>query len=306
MNVSAAANAALERAAIDQSLARGTTEAVTWAKAGKAPLARPVEAEPAAGEERSPALTLDGFSGPLDQLLTLARGQKIDLAALPLDALVAQLTAALHQAPASVPLGQKADWVVMTAWLVQLRSRLLLPADAPAQQEAVVEATQLRERLAALDEVQALAAWLQRQPQLGRDVFARGVPERFGRASKPGQAVDVIAFLWASLALFDPEPAQAAASYRPRLFASYPVAEARERIRHRLAALPEGAALDRFLPDPPDASETDMRMTLRWRSAWSSTLIASLELAKQGEVVLGQGEDFQTIHVGWPMPEDRK
>jgi segregation and condensation protein A len=82
-----------------------------------------------------------------------------------------------------------------------------------------------------------------------------------------------------------------------RLFASYPVAAARERILHRLAALPDEAALDRFLPDPPDVPEADLRATLRWRSAWSSTLIASLELAKQGEVVLRQGGDFQTIHV---------
>jgi segregation and condensation protein A len=70
-----------------------------------------------------------GFAGPLDHLLALARAQTIDLAAISLTALLDQLAEALRQAPASVPLGQKGDWVVMAAWLVQLRARLLLPAD---------------------------------------------------------------------------------------------------------------------------------------------------------------------------------
>src|SRR5476651_496147 len=92
------------------------------------------------GEEGSPSLALDGFSGPLDHLLSLARAQKIDLSGISLTALLDQLAAALRQAPAATPLAQKGDWVVMAAWLVQLRALLLLPADAPAQQNAVVEA----------------------------------------------------------------------------------------------------------------------------------------------------------------------
>ena len=75
------------------------------------------------GEGGSPFLTLDGFAGPLDHLLTLARAQKIDLSRIALGALVDQLVVALRQASANMPLGQKADWVVMAAWLVQLRTR---------------------------------------------------------------------------------------------------------------------------------------------------------------------------------------
>jgi hypothetical protein len=67
------------------------------------------------------------------------------------------------------------------AWLVQLRTRLL-PADAPAQQDAVVETDTLRGRLVALEDIQAVAQWLERQPQLGHDVFARGRPEFFRHA----------------------------------------------------------------------------------------------------------------------------
>jgi segregation and condensation protein A len=95
------------------------------------------------------------------------------------------LTTALRQAPATFPLGQKADWVVMAAWLVQLRTRLLLPADAPGQHEAAAEADQLRGRLVALEAMQALAGWLERRPQPGHDVFARGRPELFGISVRP-------------------------------------------------------------------------------------------------------------------------
>jgi segregation and condensation protein A len=268
------------------------------ADGGQALPAVAVEEGPGGGEGGSPHLTLDGFSGPLDHLLTLARAQQIDLSAISLAALVDQLVVALRQAPGKMPLGQKGDWVVMAAWLVQLRARLLLPADAPAQQEATVEADALRGRLVALEDMQALAGWLERRPQLGHDVFARGQPEFFGVSVEAGQAVDGVEFLWASLMLFDDTTAvETTDVYRPRPFELYQVAEARDRILRRLAAIPQGAPLARFLPDPPEIADSEAQEKLRRRSAWSSTLIAGLELAKQGAVVLGQGEDFEAIYV---------
>jgi segregation and condensation protein A len=186
----------------------------------------------------------------------------------------------------------------MAAWLVQLRARLLLPADAPAQQDAVAEADQLRGRLVALEDIQALAKWLERRPQLGHDVFGRGQPEIFGNSVAAGPAVDGVEFLWASLALFDDATEKETTEvYRARPFELYQVAGARVRILRRLAAIPQGAPLARFLPDPPEIAESEARKKLRRRSAWSSTLIAGLELAKQGDVVLGQGGDFAPIHV---------
>src|SRR3954452_7924682 len=90
--------------------------------------------EPVPEEEGgTPLLTLDGFSGPLERLLTLARAQQVDLGGLSLRDLVDQLNAALQQATPAMKLSQKADWVVMAAWLMLLRSRLLLPADTPIQ-----------------------------------------------------------------------------------------------------------------------------------------------------------------------------
>ena len=151
----------------------------------------PEESMPS-GEGQAPGLELDGFSGPLDLLLDLAREHKIDLARLSLPALVDQMAAALERA---VPLGQKAGRVVMAAWLLQLRSRLLLPADASAQKAAAREAGRLRSGLAELRAVQALGAWLDAQPQLGRDVFAWGQPEKVDLSLVAGHEVDVTEFL---------------------------------------------------------------------------------------------------------------
>jgi hypothetical protein len=178
-----------------------------------------VEAWQDAAGQGTPRLALDGFEGPLERLLALARAQQVDLGRLSLTALLAQLEAAMRQAPATLPLGQKGDWVVMAAWLLQLRSRLLLPADTSAQQDAAVEADQLRGRLVELQAMQALAAWLERRPRLGHDVFARGRPEIFGVSVEPIPDLDLIEFLWASLALFDDDEAvpDIPTVYRPRL-----------------------------------------------------------------------------------------
>jgi len=255
-----------------------------------------------AGEgEGTPVLDLDGFSGPLDRLLALARAHEIDLTRLSLGALVDQLAAALDHAPPATPLGQKGDWVVMTAWLMQLRSRLLLPADPAVQSQAEAQAVELRDRLVDLQAMQALARWLDARPQLGRDVFARGQPEAFAAAIGAAPDVDVVGFLWASLALFDEvdDAADTAEVYRPRRRSWFSVAAARTRILALLTDAPDGQRLERFLPDIPDeavageATPSQVRRGL----AWGCTFVASLELAKQGDLTLAQEALFAPIHV---------
>ncbi|MBV9749062.1 MAG: hypothetical protein JO157_09620 [Acetobacteraceae bacterium] len=242
----------------------------------------------------TPHLELDGFSGPLEALLLLARANRIDLACISLPALVEQLVAALERRT-EAPLGEKADWLVMAAWLALLRTRLLLPPDAREQRTAAeAEAERLRGALLAAAEMQALAAWLTRRPQLGRDVFARGQPELVGLTVAPAHEIDFIEFLWAALDLFDDEVVDTASVYRPPVLDLYSVQDARARILRLLAQAPEGQLLDRLLPeqDAPVGTEGEAppapRSALRRRSAWSSTLAACLELAKQGEVTLAQ------------------
>ncbi len=264
-----------------------------------------IVAEPAmerGGEGRSPLLELGGFIGRLEQLLALARAQQIDLAALSLPDLVAQLTLALQEASGRTPLGLQGDWVVMAAWLVLLRSRLLLPADPATQEAAGDEAAQLRQGLVKLDEVQAAARWLDARQHLGRDVFPRGHPELVGLEATTAHQVDVIEFLWASLALFDDDLPQAdtAARYRPRWLDLYSIPDARLRILRLLTEAPDGRPLDQLLPKRANEAEVRAENVSKRRSAWTSTFVASLELAKQGDIVLDQEALFSPIQVSRP------
>ena len=255
---------------------------------------------------RTPRLSLHGYSGSLENLLALARSRRIDLGKIPLLELVEQLAAAVRDASPATPMGQKGDWVLMAAWLVQLRSLLLLPADAPAHQAAKDEADHFRDRLSGLAEIRALAAWLDDRPHLGRDGFVRGhPPESFGALLAAGPEIDVIEFLWASMALFDdggPDP-DVSEPYHPRWRALFSVAEARARILRRLAEKPDGLPFEQLLPEESAVAERPAGLALMQRAAWTSTLVASLELAKQGDVTLAQEEGFTAIHVS-PAPEE--
>jgi segregation and condensation protein A len=260
------------------------------------------------GSGRTPPLVLDGYQGSLEGLLTLARSRRIDLAKIPLLDLVDQLVMAVRDAPPTMPMGQKGDWLVMASWLVQLRSLLLLPADAPARQAARDEANRFRDRLSGLAEIQALAAWLDRRPHLGRDVFTRRQPaDGFGSLPliEAAPEIDVIEFLWASMALFDdggPGP-DVSETYRPRWRELYSIPEARARILRRLAETPDGLPLEQLLPEEAAAADARAEPVLKQRAAWTSTLVASLELAKQGDVALAQEDIFTAIHVSPAAPE---
>ena len=109
----------------------------------------------------------------------------------------------------------------------------------------------------------------------------------------------MIAFLWASLALFDDDTAVpgTAPLYRPLHLDLHVVTEARAGILQRLVEMPQGLSLDRLLPDERDHADGEPRKALRRRSAWSSTFIASLELARQGVVALAQAAFLDPIHV---------
>jgi segregation and condensation protein A len=243
-----------------------------------------------------PFLTLAGYQGTLEALLTLARARRIAWEKISVLELVDQLAAALRDAPAATQMTQKGDWLVMAAWLLQLRARLLWPAEAPEHRAAQDAADQVRERLSAWAGIQAVAAWLEARPQLGRDVFVRGRPENLDPMAEGAADIDVIEFLWASMALFDAGGAlgDVSEAYRPPWRDLYSIAEAGTRILQRLSETPDGLALERLLPDEAVTNQTS---ALRQRNAWTSTLIASLELAKQGAVRLAQADPFTPVRV---------
>ncbi|HZZ57123.1 MAG TPA: segregation/condensation protein A [Opitutaceae bacterium] len=252
-----------------------------------------------------PILHLDGFDGPMDLLLDLVERQRIDLGQMSILALVEQFLVAFDQMRDRVPIERRADWLVMATRLVLLRSRLLFPESPEAAKAAEQEAASALRRLDELVAMRAAAAWLGAQPILGERVFPRGMPERTGLQLGTEHEVDVIAFLWASLALFedDAPPPDTVTRYRPSWTDLYSVGEARDRILRILGEGGDGATLDRFLPEMPamtDENGTPFHDALSRSSAWATTFSASLELAKQGDVALAQAEAFWSVHVSRP------
>lgn len=240
------------------------------------------------GQGGSLALALDGFEGPLDLLLRLAREQKVDLGQISIVALVDQFTAALTAA-APPRLEVAAEWLVMAAWLAYLKSRLLLPpAERVAEEpdpEAMAEA--LAERLRALQRVQAAAAMLAGRPQLGRDVFARGAPETFQTVVREGVRADLPGLVLAWMGVLR------RARGRTRLTLAAldldSIDRAMDRLLRGLGVTPGWNRLVTFLPPRFQAGSVGMR------SAVAMTLLGSLELARQGRAELRQDEPFGPI-----------
>lgn len=247
----------------------------------------------AAGNSGAPGLRFDVWEGPLDLLLELARAQRVDLTRISVAELAAQFVTVLEAAIArrAVPLSRLADWLVMAAWLLVLRSRLLLPAGTAESAEAEREAADLRQRLADREAARRLADWLERRPQLGREVFGRGAAEPAATAEP---AADVTELLRACLKLLQVTPRERV--YRPQLPLLWRAPDALDRIRTLLPGLPEGATLEQFLPPPARADAALWR-----RSALASTLLAGLELSRDGAVTLEQDAAFQTI---WVSPAE--
>ena len=121
-------------------------------------------------------LDLDGWEGPLDLLLTLARSQKVDLRHISILALVEQYLRYIHQRQ-TVQLEVAADYLVMAAWLAYLKSALLLPRDPGVEPDPEELALRLQIRLERLNAMREAGARLMARDRLGRDVFARRAPE---------------------------------------------------------------------------------------------------------------------------------
>ena len=240
-----------------------------------------------------PVLAVEGFEGPLDWLVELARARRIDLTRLSIVELIDAFAGALETALAhAVPgdLARWADWLVLAATLIGLRSRLLLPPSDPAARAAAQEAEVLRCQLVGRQFVHDAAAWLGRQPQLGHDVFGRGAIV----SAPAARETDTTALLRACLLLLRvPEDEGAVAPPRPVFWT---VANAIMQIRTQLAGHPDGLSFVACLPLLPPAPGD---LALRCRAAVASTFVASLELARVGALHADQTEGVLRF---WPVP----
>ncbi len=228
---------------------------------------------------------LDGFDGPLDLLLDLARAQKVDLARISILALVEQYLTVIESAR-RVRLEIAADWLVMAAWLTWLKSRLLLPPGTEAADEAEDAAGTLAGRLRELQAMRAVVAWLAVRPQLDHDVFARGAPEDHTEIDRSRLALDVAGLVHAYLAAVRRSAARR--RYRPRPLSLWTVQDALARLAAMLGSVPDWASLERFLPDA-------LAGPLERRAAVASTLLAGLEMARRGALRLRQDQQFGPI-----------
>lgn len=232
--------------------------------------------------EPGPLLQLEGFEGPLDLLLDLARRQKVDLARISILSLVDQYLALVQ----GVRLELAADWLVMAAWLAWLKSRLLLPPGTDEAAEAGLAADTLACRLRDLQAVRAGAAWLSARPQLGHDVFARGRPERLKEFDRSRLAADMPGLMRGYLAAMRRAGAQQ--RYRPRRPTLWNVQDALARLEALLGARTGWTTLEQVLPP-------QIATPLQHRAALASTLLAGLELARGGLADLRQDQQFGPI-----------
>jgi segregation and condensation protein A len=254
------------------------------------------EFDPAAGELTF-NVDVDGFEGPLDLLLELARRQKVDLARISILELANQYLAFV-EAARKVRLELAADYLVMAAWLAYLKSRLLLPDPPhPEAEEAAELADALAKRLRRLEEIRRAAELLINRARLGRDVFARGAPE--GVSTQISVVYEASLYdLLSAYATQAQRRAGARVRMAPRVVWS--LAEAREALLGKVGDAQDWTALEAWLialcPDPK------MRRTAR-----ASTFAASLEMVREGLIELSQEATFAPLyiraHPEKPQPE---
>lgn len=243
------------------------------------------EIREAAPEQLSLFVNLDGFEGPIDLLLTLAREQKVDLSKIAILPLAEQYLAFVEGAR-RLDLEIAADYLVIAAWLAYLKSRLLLPDPEPEQAEEVIDMTDaLRYQLIRLESMQQAAKRLMSLPRLGHQRFARGETEHFESVSEPvwtASLYDLLACYGNIQSGVENRTLTIAAT---RLFS---VEEAVQRLRNLVGAMPEWTVLESFLPP-------NLKTPLDRRSATASHFVASLELAREGMVSLRQDSRFAPL-----------
>jgi segregation and condensation protein A len=236
-----------------------------------------------------PALVVDveGFEGPLDLLLALARQQKVDLAKISILALADQYLAFIEEAR-KLRLELAADYLVMAAWLAYLKSRLLLPeTNAPEGQSAEDMAIALAMRLKRLEAIRDVAERLFGRPQLDRDVFVRGQPEPIAHIKHPQWSATLYDLL---SAYAQQRQKSALAHVRVARRTVWSLAEAREALERLIGQAQDWTRLDQFLISY--VVEPSLAPTV-----FASSFASSLELVREGLMELHQQSPFAPLYV---------
>lgn len=238
-------------------------------------------------------LNIDGYEGPIDVLLELARNQKVDLTQISILQLVRQYLEFVERAK-NLHLQLAAEYLVMAAWLAYLKSRLLLPREANDDSHSAEDmAEALQFQLRRLEAMQSVAAKLMKLPQLGQGVFVRGAPEGLSVRHIARWDVNLVELLQAYGAIKKREKSK---RYDLPTFELLSADRAMARLEQMLGQLPRKdrgtvwATLESFLPEK-------ISNRLYARSSLASTLTAMLELAKQGRLEVRQDGLFRPIYL---------
>jgi segregation and condensation protein A len=265
-------------------------------QAGAAAPLRPEAWEETAGlEERSAGETLnvdvEGFEGPLDLLLALARTQKVDLSRISVLALAEQYLVFIAEAQ-RIRLELAADYLVMAAWLAFLKSRLLLPREEKTSDEpsATELAAQLAFRLQRLDAMREAAAQLYTRKRLGHDIFARGMPEGVKTIRERQYSAEIYDLIKAYAEQRKRTTVKRAHVVKRRIVWS--IKDARQRLQNLVGATPTGSwvQLDFFLEQYLPAPELG-------RTALASSFGATLEMARESLIEIRQEAPYAPIYM---------
>ncbi len=250
----------------------------------------PLRAEPSENSDEQTPLILDleGFEGPLDLLLRLAREQKVDIAKISVLALAEQYLVFINEAR-KLRLELAADYLVMAAWLAYLKSRLLIPDLEPEDEVPAEElAARLAFRLQRLQAMRDAAAQLMARNRLGRDVFSRGEPEPVVVDTQTEYADNLFDLLQAYA-----NGRQRDLAHRTYEIARRPkwtVAKAREILKRLIGEFAEWGRFDTFLSEylvePEDRP-----------GVLASSLVACLEMAKEGALEIRQEKAFTPLYL---------
>lgn len=260
-----------------------------------------VEERPEPLSDDALIVDVDGWEGPLDLLLALARSQKVDLRQISIVQLADQYLAYIA-AVRRLSLELAAEYLVMAAWLAELKSRLLLPEPDPAEEpSSEAAAAALGFQLRRLDAMRQAGAALMARPQLGRDFFLRG-------RSETVEEREAIVYRLAGNDLLRAYSAhlRRRRQVEPLCIEPLPldsVELAIARIRRSLGGAPGWESLSRYLPD--GTLEGLRAGELAARSALAATFGALLELAREGAVVLRQSRPFGPIYLRPAIGEER-
>ncbi len=245
---------------------------------------------PAEDEGDVLVLALDGFEGPLDLLLALARTQKVDLTKLSMLHLAEQYLIYIDAAR-ELRLEVAADYLVMAAWLAYLKSKLLLPEkeqpeDGPSGQEL---AAQLAFRLKRLEAMREALARLMGRKRLGIDLFGRGMPEGIRVVKSNIYQASIYDLL---KAYAEQRSRQAVTEVKWGGRVVWSIKQARERLSKLLGHEADWAVLDKFLEEYRPSPVLGKTVT-------ASSFGASLELAREGFLELRQAHAFGPIYLKW-------